>query len=233
MLRHVASIALSYRNYNVPVADLVAEGNFGVVHALRKYDPDRGIRFVTYATYWVRAYILNHVISTWSLVGVGTGPLRSKMFFRLRREHARIEELAEAGAEGERQLAEDFGAPAGRVLAMARRLEARDVSLDVRTHDDGATRGEELADEGEDQEHRLGEAEERAALRARLAPVVGRLRPRERRIVEARLMADPEDVRSLADIGRELGVSRERARQLEARAKRRIREHLAADPRES
>ena len=76
-LRHVVSIAISYRRYGIPLADLIAEGNFGIVHAIRKYDPERGNRFVTYAAYWVRAYILNHVIHSWSLVGVGSGPLRS------------------------------------------------------------------------------------------------------------------------------------------------------------
>src|SRR5262249_38405650 len=95
-LRHVVSIAVSYRRYGIPLSDLIAEGNFGIVHAIRKYDPDRGNRFVTYAAYWIRAYILNHVIHSWSLVGVGSGPLRSKMFFRLRRERARI-----AGMVGE------------------------------------------------------------------------------------------------------------------------------------
>src|SRR5262245_58175941 len=73
-LRHVVSIAVSYRRYGIPLADLIAEGNFGIVHAIRKYDPDRGNRFVTYAAYWIRAYILNHVIHSWSLVGVGSGP---------------------------------------------------------------------------------------------------------------------------------------------------------------
>ena len=87
-LRHVVSIAVSYRRYGIPLAELIAEGNFGIVHAIRKYDPERGNRFVTYAAYWIRAYILNHVIHSWSLVGVGSGPLRSKMFFRLRRERA-------------------------------------------------------------------------------------------------------------------------------------------------
>ena len=85
-LRHVVSIAVSYRRYGIPLSELIAEGNFGIVHAIRKYDPERGNRFVTYAAYWIRAYILNHVIHSWSLVGVGSGPLRSKMFFRLRRE---------------------------------------------------------------------------------------------------------------------------------------------------
>ena len=226
-LRHVVSIAISYRRYGIPLADLIAEGNFGIVHAIRKYDPERGNRFVTYAAYWIRAYILNHVIHSWSLVGVGSGPLRSKMFFRLRRERARIAGLVGEGEEGDRMLAEKFGAPAGKVVEMARRLEARDVSLDSKVFDDGArSLVDTLVADDEDQEERFCRAEEGALLRGQLDRAIEKLDPRERYIVEARMMADPEDELSLAEIGRRLGVSRERARQLEARAKRKLRDKL-------
>lgn len=226
-LRHVVSIAISYRRYGIPLADLIAEGNFGIVHAIRKYDPERGNRFVTYAAYWIRAYILNHVIHSWSLVGVGSGPLRSKMFFRLRRERARIAGLVGEGEEGDKLLAERFNAPAAKVLEMARRLEARDVSLDMKVFDDGArSLVDTLVADEQDQEERFARAEEGKMLHERLTAAVHDLDPRERYIVEARMMADPEEELSLAEIGRRLGVSRERARQLEARAKRKLRERL-------
>lgn len=226
-LRHVVSIAISYRRYGIPLGDLIAEGNFGIVHAIRKYDPERGNRFVTYAAYWIRAYILNHVIHSWSLVGVGSGPLRSKLFFRLRRERARIAGLVGEGEAGDQMLAEKFGAPPEKVLEMARRLEARDVSLDAKVFDDGArSLVDTLVAEDDDQEARFCRAEEGALLRERLAQAVENLDPRERYIVEARIMADPEEELSLAEIGRRLGVSRERARQLEARAKRKLRDRL-------
>jgi RNA polymerase sigma-32 factor len=226
-LRHVVSIAISYRRYGIPLADLVAEGNFGIVHAIRKYDPDRGNRFVTYAAYWIRAYILNHVIHSWSLVGVGSGPLRSKMFFRLRRERARIAGLVGEGELGDELLAKKFNAPAEKVLEMARRLEARDVSLDTKVFEDGArSLVDTLVADEQDQEERLSRAEEGALLREELSRAVLDLDPRERYIVEARMMADPEEELSLAEIGRRLGVSRERARQLEARAKRKLRDRL-------
>jgi RNA polymerase sigma-32 factor len=226
-LRHVVSIAVGYRRYGLPLSDLIAEGNFGIVHAIRKYDPDRGNRFVTYAAYWIRAYILNHVIHSWSLVGVGSGPLRSKMFFRLRRERARIAGLVGEGEEGERMLAERFGAPAEKVVEMARRLEARDVSLDTKVFDDGArSLVDTLVADDHDQEERFCRAEEGARLKDVLVDAVRNLDPRERYIVEARMMADPEEELSLAEIGRRLGVSRERARQLEARAKKKLRERL-------
>ena len=226
-LRHVVSIAISYRRYGIPLADLVAEGNFGIVHAIRKYDPERGNRFVTYAAYWIRAYILNHVIHSWSLVGVGSGPLRSKMFFRLRRERARIAGLVGEGEKGDKLLAEKFGAPAEKVLEMARRLEARDVSLDTKVFEDGArSLVDTLVADEQNQEERFSRAEEGAILREKLEQAVRNLDPRERYIVEARMMADPEEELSLAEIGRRLGVSRERARQLEARAKRKLRDRL-------
>lgn len=228
-LRHVVSIAVSYRRYGIPLSDLIAEGNFGIVHAIRKYDPERGNRFVTYAAYWVRAYILNYVIHSWSLVGVGSGPLRSKMFFRLRRERAKIASLVGEGEEADRMLAAKFNAPAEKVLEMARRLEARDVSLDTKVFEDGArSLVDTLVADEQNQEERLAQAEEGALLHERLQTAVELLDPRERYIVNSRMMADPEDELSLAEIGRRLGVSRERARQLEARAKRKLRERLEA-----
>lgn len=229
-LRYVVAIAITYRRYGLSLADLIAEGNFGIVHAIRKFDPDRGTRFVTYAAYWIRAYILNFVIRSWSLVGVGSGPLRSKLFFRLRRERARIASLVGEGEAGNEMLAERFGAPAEKVLSMARRLEARDVSLDARVFDDGATTlVDTLEADGISQEEELADNQEQYQLRERLRVAVESLDPRERYIVEVRMMADDDDELSLAEIGRRLGVSRERARQLESRAKKKLRARLLDD----
>jgi RNA polymerase sigma-32 factor len=228
-LRYVVAIALTYRRYGLALSDLVAEGNFGIVHALRKFDPSRGTRFVTYAAYWIRAYILNFVIRSWSLVGVGSGPLRSKLFFRLRRERARIASLVGEGDVGTELLAERFGAPAEKVLSMARRLEARDLSLDTKVFDDGQTTlVDTLESTAQSQEERFAASEERIHLKERLRSALDGLDPRERYIVEARMMADEEDELSLAEIGRRLGVSRERARQLESRVKKKLRAQLTA-----
>jgi RNA polymerase sigma-32 factor len=228
-LRYVVAIALSYRRYGVRLADLVSEGNVGLMVALKKFDPDRGTRFVTYAAHWIRAYVLDHVIRAWSIVGVGAGPLRSKVFFRLRREKAKILASTSDVAVANEKLAARFGTTSEKIALLAHRLEARDVSLDAKVFDDGAaTVLDTLSGQGPSQEDEyLGHERSRAVL-ARVREAVQALDPRERFIVEVRMMADATDELSLAEIGRRLGVSRERARQLEARAKQKIKRHLEA-----
>jgi RNA polymerase sigma-32 factor len=101
----VLAMAIKYRRYGVPLTELVAEGNLGIVHALGKFDPERGIRLATYAAYWIRASILEHVVRSWSLVGGGSGALRSRMFFKLRRERARVTNLLGEGEAADREIA--------------------------------------------------------------------------------------------------------------------------------
>jgi RNA polymerase sigma-32 factor len=228
-LRYVVAIALSYRRYGVRLADLVSEGNVGLMIALKKFDPDRGTRFVTYAAHWIRAYVLDHVIRAWSIVGVGAGPLRSKVFFRLRREKAKILASTSDAVEANERLAEKFGTTTEKITMLAHRLEARDVSLDAKVFDDGAaTVLDTLPSGGVSQEEAYLGQERTTAISACVREAVEKLDPRERFIVEVRMMADGQDELSLAEIGRRLGVSRERARQLEARAKQKIRRYLEA-----
>lgn len=222
-LRYVVAIALKYKRYGVPISELVAEGNFGVVHALKKFEPARGNRFVTYAAYWIRAYVLNYIIRSWSLVGVGSGALRSKMFFKLRRERIRVTNLLGEGDAADEELAERLSIPKDKLGGMLRRLEARDVSLDTPLFDDsGATLIDALANTSANQEDKLIESRRGVRVQSLVRDAVKDLDKRERYIVEHRMMADAEDEMSLAEIGRRLGVSRERARQLEARAKRKL-----------
>ncbi|HVU01103.1 MAG TPA: RNA polymerase factor sigma-32 [Polyangiaceae bacterium] len=226
-LRYVVAIALKYRRYGVPLSELIAEGNFGVIHALKKFQPERGNRFVTYAAYWIRAYVLNYVIRSWSLVGAGSGALRSKMFFKLRREKVRVQNLVGDGDEADEMLAQRLGLPKEQVQAMLRRLESRDLSLDAKVFDDSATSVvDTLVAPGQDQEQSLANTGLRDKLHGAVREAVKDLDDRERFIVEKRLMADPEEELSLAELGRRLGVSRERARQLEARAKKKLRGRL-------
>jgi RNA polymerase sigma-32 factor len=227
-LRHVVTIALKYRHYGVPVNELIAEGNFGVVHALRKFEPERGIRFVTYAAHWVRAYMLDHIIKTWSVVGGGTGALRSRLFFKLRRERVRVTNLLGEGEAAEREIASRLGVTPDELRSMLQRLEVRDLSLDVRAAADSPLGLVDLLPSPENQEQSLLERQVDGSVKQAVELALLQLDPRERYIAEQRLMADPAEELSLAEIGRNLGVSRERARQLEARTKRKLRSSIPA-----
>lgn len=233
-MRYVVATAIKYKRYGVPLNELISEGNFGLVHALRKFDPDRGFRFVTYAAYWIRAYILNYIIRSWSLVGSGSGALRSKMFFKLRRERVRLANLVGDRDEAEEMLAKRLNVSRVQLTNMLRRLEARDVSLDTKVFDDSATSMvDTLVSPDDSQESQLATDQVHDRMQLVVSHAVEKLDPRERYIVETRLMSDPEERASLAEIGRKLGVSRERARQLEARAKMKLRNVLVAMPDEA
>jgi len=214
----------------VPIADLVSEGSVGLVVAVRKFDPDRGTRFVTYAAHWIRAFMLEHILRGSSMVGAGSGPMRSKVFFRLRREKAKLVGQGFDPPEVAERLAKSFGTTVERLQLMEQRLEARDVSLDAPMHEDGGgavVDGMPSTEPAQDEQ--LSRAEEAADLQVRVRDAVRDLDPRERFIVEARLLADAPSELSLAEIGRRLGVSRERARQIEARAKAKLRKSLVPD----
>jgi RNA polymerase sigma-32 factor len=223
-LRYVVACAIRYRRYRVPLSELIAEGNFGLAHALTKFEPARGCRFVTYAAYWIRAYILNYVIRCWSVVGGGAGPLRSKLFFRLRREHVRLANLVGEGEQADELLGQSLGMAPTKAAKMMHRLEARDLSLDSQVYSDSPRAWvDTITSEGRDQEASLANTQIQAHVRSAVRAALATLDARERYVVEARLMAEGEDELSLAEIGRRLGVSRERARQLESRAKNKLR----------
>ena len=230
-LRFVVAVAMQYRRYGISPWELIAEGSLGLMMAVRKFDPERGTRFVTYAGYWIRAYVLDLVVKSSSMVGAGSGVLRSKLFFRLRRERAQIANTEQDPERRIELLAERFNVDADKARAMLTQLDARDVSLDVTVHpDSGITMLDTLRDERTGQEDALAAAEHTRRVNSELSDALGALDQRERFIVEKRIMGDDE--LSLAELGRQLGVSRERARQLEARAKRKLRrqlEGLAAD----
>ncbi|MFI5307607.1 MAG: RNA polymerase sigma factor RpoD/SigA [Polyangiales bacterium] len=226
-IRFVIAIALQYRRYGIPLWELIAEGSLGLMIAARKFDPERGTRFVTYAGYWIRAYVLDLVVKSTTMVGAGSGVLRSKLFFRLRRERAQIASLEQDPERQLQLLAERFGVDTDKARAMLSQLDARDMSLDASVHDgSNVTLLDMLRDADSDQEHDLMEAQEHAQLRAELGHALDALDRRERFIVEKRIMSSDE--LSLAELGRQHGVSRERARQLEARAKRKLRRQLEA-----
>lgn len=224
-LRFSVAIALQYRRYGIPIAELLAEGNVGLMTAVQKFDPERGTRFVTYAGYWIRAFILEAVVKSGRTVGGGTGALRSKLFFRLRRERARAANVTGSHEEQQALMAERFGVSEARMGDMLRQLDSRDVSLDSSPFPDSrATLLDTMADTDPTQETTLIADETRTIVEHSLADALEHLDKRERFIIEQRVMGDEE--LSLAELGRKLGVSRERARQLESRAKKKLRQQL-------
>jgi RNA polymerase sigma-32 factor len=227
-LRFVVAIALKYRRYGIRLSDLIAEGNLGLAIASRKFDPSRGTRFVTYAGYWVRALVLDLVVRSTTMVGAGSGPLRSKLFFRLRRERAKVGNLDMLPEDRIKELAERFETTEEKMEHLLHRLDARDVAFDAPMRSDGdATLLEMTPTDIQGPEEITSGVELDALRRESVREALEVLDKRERFILEQRYMGDSEV--SLADLGRALGVSRERARQLEARAKEKMKARLGRE----
>jgi RNA polymerase sigma-32 factor len=226
-LRYVVKLAGQYRGYGLRASDLVEEGMLGLLEAVRRFEPERNLRFMTYANYWIRAYMLAFVLKQWSIVGVGTGPLQSRLFFRLHRERARLSGELGEGHEGiDGALAETLGTSEDRVREMTERMAGRDASLDAPAFRDGtSTALDALADGNAHVDERYAAAERDEQVRSRLRSIWGELDARERLIVEERLLPGEDGV-TLADLGKRLGLSRERVRQLEERVKGKLRRVL-------
>ncbi len=226
-LRSVVAIASKYRGYGIPLSELIAEGNVGVVQALKRFQPNRGNRFVTYASYWIRSYVMNYVIRSWSLVSTQSGAMRSKTFFRLRRERGRLLNILGDTEAANEHLATTLGLRPDQVQSMLHRMDDRDVSLDAKVSDDSTTAIiDTLVVPAQDQEQSFESHSLADWLHDAVPGALEELDSRERLIVVRRLLADPEDELSLAELGRLFGISRERARQLERRAKMKLKRSL-------
>lgn len=215
-LRSVVKMAHRYRGYGLYLSDLIAEGSVGLLEAARRFEPDRGLRFLTYARYWIRAFMLSHILKHWSIVDLGTTALQSKLFFRLQAEHARLSaSLGENDSSIDGQLADKFQTDAEVVRTSLQRLRRRDASLDAPVGADGtSTMGEMMAAEGADQEQVTASAELAARVREAVATIWPELDKRERLILRERLLPADEP-ETLAALGKRLGVTRERVRQVE------------------
>ena len=220
-LRFVVKIAHEYRNYGVKLSDLIQEGNIGLMHAVKKFDPYRGYRIISYAVWWIRAYIQNYVIKTWSLVKIGTTQAQRKLFFKLGQAKKKLETLSQKNPEfGE--IAESLGVKEHEIEEMDLRLSHRDLSLDAYINDEGdTTHIDHLTYKGEDQEMALIKKEEMDLVKRNIAGALAHLSERESYIVKHRIMADSPI--TLQEIGSKYNITRERARQIEKQALKKLR----------
>jgi RNA polymerase sigma-32 factor len=226
-MRLVVKAARSFSGYGLPLSELIAEGNVGLMQAAQKYDPERGFRFATYAIWWIRAQIQEYILHNWSLVKMGTTAAQKKLFFNLRRLKAQMEELGQGDLSPETvsAIAEELNVPETEVVEMNRRLAAGDGSLNATIGVDGDTDWiDMLMDDRPNQETIVANADELARRRELLNEALGQLNDRERDIlVERRLKDDPSTLETLS---RKYAVSRERVRQIEVRAFEKLQKNM-------
>jgi RNA polymerase sigma-32 factor len=219
-LRLVAKIAMGYRGYGLPVAELISEGNVGMMQAVKRFDPERGFRLATYAMWWIRASIQEYILHSWSLVKLGTTAAQKKLFFNLRRMKAKLKQLDDGDLPPEqvKRIATDLNVPEADVISMNRRLAAPDHSLNapVKGGEGDAEWQDWLVDQSASPEERVAADEQADQRSALLREALKGLSPRERRIIEERRLA--EEPATLEDLSRQFGISRERVRQIEVRA---------------
>jgi RNA polymerase sigma-32 factor len=224
-LRLVVKIAMEYRRAWTNTLDLIQEGNVGLMQAVQRYDPYRGVKLSSYAVYWIRAYILKYLIDNFRQVRMGSSRAERKLFFRINREKR---ELERQGFEAEpKLLAERLDVSEQDVISMERRLAQPELSIQapVRGGEDStATYEDFLPGRGPSAEQNVGNAELQRVFLEHIQAFAANLDERERKILEQRVLAD--EPRTLQEMGDEFGVSRERVRQLEARLVKRLREYL-------
>ena len=220
-LRLVAKIAMGYRGYGLPVADLISEGNLGMMHAVKKFEPEKGFRLATYAMWWIKAAIQEYILRSWSLVKIGTTAGQKKLFFNLRRIKGQIQAIDDGDLKPEHvtQIATQLNVTEDEVMSMNQRMAGNDRSLNVPLSRDGDGGGEWqdwLQDDSPDQESTFADHEEYDARKNLMLDAMQALNPREQRILTARRLSEPP--LTLEDLATEFNISRERIRQIEVRA---------------
>ncbi len=233
--RLVVSTATRFRNYGLPLGDLVQEGNVGLMQAAARFEPDREVRFSTYAAWWIRSAMQDYILRNWSIVRTGTTAAQKALFFNLRRLRARIAGAEEDGRLtqfGRTKIAEELGVDVHEVESMEMRLASNDQSLNATVADPSEDEWQDfLADQRPSPEEVVIGMRDASTRSKWLAEALGELTPRERTIISARRLQDQGA--TLEELGRELGVSKERVRQLEHRAllklrasmQKRVRDH--------
>ena len=218
-LRLVAKIAMGYRGYGLPLAELISEGNVGMMQAVKRFDPDRGFRLATYAMWWIRAAIQEYILHSWSLVKMGTTAAQKKLFFNLRRLKGQMQAIEEGDLKPEQvaKIAQTLDVTEDDVVNMNRRLAAPDHSLNAPLRVDGEGEWQDwLVDERATQENELADRQEMSRRSAMLQSAMSVLNEREQHILAERRLKD--NPTTLEDLSQEYGISRERVRQIEVRA---------------
>jgi len=225
-LRLVVMVAREYQRAFRNILDLVQEGNIGLMEAVKNFDPYRGVRFPSYAVWWIRAYIIRYVMNNWRMVKIGTTQAQRKLFFNLQKEKDRLE--AEGFSAEPKLLAQRLDVKESEVIEMEQRLSGRDVSVDATVGDsDDATLLDFLPSSEATAEEQVAGAESREIIARKIQEFGDRLEGKDRIIFFERMIA--EEPQTLQDLGDRFGVSRERVRQIEERLKRRLKAHLLAE----
>ncbi|SMF38462.1 RNA polymerase, sigma 32 subunit, RpoH [Tistlia consotensis] len=226
-MRLVVAVAAKFRHYGLPMSDLVQEGSVGLMQAAARFEPERDIRFSTYATWWIRSAIQDFILRNWSIVRTGTTAAQKSLFFNLRRLRAQIEEASgeRLSQAGRAKIAAALKVDVAEVEAMESRLSASDQSLNAGIGEEGDDEWQDfLSDERPSPEEHIVVSHDGAVRSRWLSAALGRLDRRERTIIEARRLTD--EGATLEELGQRLGVSKERVRQLEHRALGKLRKAI-------
>ncbi|MDD3846691.1 MAG: RNA polymerase factor sigma-32 [Syntrophorhabdaceae bacterium] len=221
-LKLVVKISLEYYNTYLNVLDLIQEGNVGLLHAVKKFNPYKGTKFSTYASFWIRAYILKYIMDSWSLVKVGTTQSQRKLFYRLNKEKQKLEALGMFPAPA--LLASNLDVKEEEIEEMQKRLAFTDVSLDSPIHEEGDDTMMDMMKGGDDVEEVVADREKREILALRVKEFKKDLNDKEVFIFDHRIMA--EEPLTLQEIGEQFKISRERARQIENRVIKKFKERF-------
>ena len=224
-LRFVVKVAFEYKSYGVKLLDLIQEGNIGLMMAVKKFNPYKGYRFISYAIWWIRAYIQNFIIKTWSLVKIGTTQAQKKLFYKI----GKVRKALESNGENEKKyeiLAKDLDVTKEDIIDMEQRMAARDLSLDA-PFDDGQelTHLDLLREDSPNQEEAFAEEEEKKIREREVQMAMKRLNEKEVYIIKNRIMSD--EPLTLQQIGDHLKLSRERVRQIESEALKKLKKEFS------